>query len=173
MLDEHLLNKSVRFAIVLVVMSLANLTDLGELRVAQGPAAIAEGLEGVLGLAGHDDVADEAEKIALAGRIGQIAGLAEHRAEDVLAGAHFRAEGVLVFLEHPLMLANAWNMAAAEVAEAGIVRLLLVILDGFEEGFMLHYCVVDLAFEEIESAVHFDAPFRGKRSSMEAHRRPS
>ena len=65
MLDEHELNESVRFAIVLVVMSLSRLTDLGELSVAKCPSCITESLERVLCLPGHDDVTDEPQEVAL------------------------------------------------------------------------------------------------------------
>ena len=51
MLDEHLLHETVRFAIVLVVVPLAQLANLGQLRISEGATAVAERLERILGLA--------------------------------------------------------------------------------------------------------------------------
>jgi hypothetical protein len=154
MLDEHQLNEPVRFAIVFVVMSLAHFADLCELSVAERATGVAERLEGVLGLPRHDDVADESEKITFTRAVGEVARFSKHRAENFLSLACFCAEGGLVLLEHPLMLTHTWYVAAAEISKAAVFRLAFVILEGLEKCLVLHYRVVDLAFEKIDSAFH-------------------
>jgi hypothetical protein len=154
MLDEHLLNQPVRLAVVFVVMPLADLTDLGELRVAECATAVAERLEGVFGLPGHHDVPDEPEEITLPRRVGEIPRLSENGSEEFFSFARFRAQRLLVVLEHSLMLSRPGNMPAAEIAKPAVLGLLLMILERFEKGAMLHYGVVYLAFEKIETAIH-------------------
>src|SRR5882672_5303269 len=71
-LDEHVLGKTVRFLYVSIVVALANVSDLLKSPVPHHPACFAKSLEGVLGLAGHHDVADEADVIALARRVSEV-----------------------------------------------------------------------------------------------------
>lgn len=47
MLDEHQLDEPVRFAIVFIMVSLTNFTDLCELSIAECAATLAESLERV------------------------------------------------------------------------------------------------------------------------------
>jgi hypothetical protein len=129
MLDEHLLNESVCFLVELVVMTLTQLADLSELRIAKCATGVAESLERVFGLARHDDVTYQAEEVALASGIGKVLRFSEHRAENFLSGSGFSSEYCLVILEHALVLAHARDVAAAEVAKPAVLGLGFVILE--------------------------------------------
>jgi hypothetical protein len=170
-LDEYDLHEAIRFAIVFVVVALADLADLSQLSVAECAAAIAEGPECVFRLVRHDDVACQAKEVALTCCVGQIARLAEYRAHEFLAVAHFASESCLIILEHALMFAHSRDMAAAEIPEAAVVRLLLVIFKRFDKRLVLHYRIVDLAFEKINSAFHCPSPLKimEKKSHITGH----
>jgi hypothetical protein len=141
-LDEQLLRETIRFFDVLVVMALADVTNVRELLDAELAAAFAESLERVFGLPRHHDVTHEAEEIALPGGVGEIlchsdstAGRSLQCTADVLERiavptAFGIAECVLKLLQHSLMLTHARNMARAEIAKALILRLRLVIDNG-------------------------------------------
>jgi hypothetical protein len=60
-----------------------------------------------------------------------------------------------MLLDHPLVLADVRNVLAAEVAEARVLGLALVVLEVLEEGLVLHDQVVDLALQEIDASVHW------------------
>src|SRR6185503_8544171 len=133
MLDEDLLYQGVRLTIVVVVVTLANLTDLRQLSVAEDAAAVPESLEGVFGLARHHDVADESEEVALARRVREVTSLPEHSAYEFLTrAAVIAAESFLIVLQHPLVLADVRNMPAAEIPKANVLCLFLVILECLE-----------------------------------------
>src|ERR671925_18627 len=55
-LHEHLCTETIRFIHIFVVVSLANVTDLSELFVAEILACLAEGFERVFGLTRHHDI---------------------------------------------------------------------------------------------------------------------
>jgi len=136
-LDEHLLDEAIRFLHVLIVMALAHLPDLGQLLNPELSAALTEGLEGVLGLPGHDDIAHQPEVIALPRRIGEILrhaksapGNALDRPADVVERIVVTivvAQGSLEFLEHSLVLAHPWNVTRAEIPKALVLCLRLMI----------------------------------------------
>ena len=69
-LDEHLLNKAVRFLHIIIVMALAQLTDVRELLNAKLTTALAERLERVFCLTSHNDIADQSKEITLTRRVG-------------------------------------------------------------------------------------------------------
>ena len=52
------------------------------------------------------------------------------------------------------MLAHTRDMPAAQVSKPTVLRLLLMTLECFEEGTMLHDSVVHLTFEKIDATVH-------------------
>jgi hypothetical protein len=72
-LHEHVLDQPVRLFDVGVVVALANVSDFLERPASHHFPGLAKRLEGVLALARHHDIADEAEVIALARGIGEIA----------------------------------------------------------------------------------------------------
>ena len=165
-LDEDLLNEAIRFFHILVVVSLADVTDVGQLLDAELLSAFAERLEGVLGLSRHDDVTDEAQKVALTGSVREIlrdakrlsSNLLQHPT-DVFHDVSFAFGGALTYrtlklLEHSLVLAHARDVARAEVAETLILRLRLMIDERAQERVVLHYRVVDLASDEVDTAFH-------------------
>lgn len=153
-LDEHLLCETVRVVNVLVVVSFGDFADPRELVDPERTAGLAEGLEGVFRLTSGHDVADEAEEIALAHRIGEIACNTEGLAEHLLTDASFGADSRLEIFQHPLMLAHARDVTGAQVAKALILRLTLVILEVLQEGSVLHHRVVDLALQKVDAALH-------------------
>src|SRR5687768_551974 len=153
-LDEHILSETVCFLHVHVVMALAGITDFPELLIPQLPARFAEGLEGVLRLARHDNVRHETQEVALARHVGQILRDAHRLSEHLLRDAALRAKLLLILLEHALMLAHYRYVAAAQFAEARILRLALMVHERIQERLMLHGRVVDLAAQEVDSSVH-------------------
>src|SRR6476661_2977080 len=105
MLDEYLLYERVRLTIVVVVVPLANLTDLRQLSIAEDAATVAESLEGVFCLARHHDVADESQEVALARGVCEVTSFPEHRSDKLLTrAAVVGAERFLIVLQHPLVL---------------------------------------------------------------------
>jgi hypothetical protein len=52
------------------------------------------------------------------------------------------------------VLAHARDVLAAQVAEARVLRLSLVVLEVPQERLVLHHRVVDLALQEVGSAIH-------------------
>src|SRR5438128_7104966 len=72
LLDEHVLHEPVRFLHVRVVVALPDVADLLQRPISHHLAPLAESLEGVLGLPGHDDVVDESMEIALARSVGKL-----------------------------------------------------------------------------------------------------
>ena len=126
-------------------MALSDVAYLLQLEVAQDLAGLAEGLEGVLGLPGHYDIANQSQEIAFAGGIGKVPRGTKRGAKKLLAYAGVSAELRLILLQHSLMLAHLRNVTGAQVTESGILGLALVILERVEKGVMLHYGIVDLA----------------------------
>src|SRR5205085_8540275 len=127
-LDEHLLHERVCFAVVVIVMALADLSDVSKLGVAEDAAAIAECLERVFRLPRHHDVADQSQEIAFTRSVGQITSFAKHCSNEFFSSASLGAEHMLVILEHSLMLANVRNVAAAKISKANVVGLFFVVL---------------------------------------------
>ncbi len=127
MLDEHLLHERVRFAVVVIVMPLADLSDLSKLGVAEDAATVAERLESVFRLARHHDVADQSQEIAFTRSVGQVTSFAKHCPNEFLSSASLGAEHMLVILEHSLMLANVRNVAAAKISKANVFGLFFVV----------------------------------------------
>src|SRR6185437_8628856 len=73
LLDEQLLHQSVRVPVVRIMVALAGLPNVRQLRQTQRPASLAEGLERIFGLPRHDDIADQAEEVTFSDRIGEVA----------------------------------------------------------------------------------------------------
>jgi hypothetical protein len=102
----------------------------------------------------HHDVTDEAQEVALARTVGEITRHTHRLAHRLLDHPLFGAELLLVLLEHALMLAHVRNVPSAQVAEAPVFGLPLVILERLEESAMLHDRVVDLRLQEISTSFH-------------------
>jgi hypothetical protein len=153
-LDEHLLRETIGVTDELFVVTLAHVADLLQLGVPQRFARLAEGRKRVLRLARLDDIADEAKEITFAGGVGKAARRAHCLSDDGLGNTGFGAEGLLVFFEHPLVLAHLRDDAGAEIAIANVIRLPFVILEVLQQRAVLHRRVADLALEEIESFIH-------------------
>src|SRR6266566_206406 len=157
-LHEHVLYEPVRLLDVRIVETLADIADLVERPIAHHFSAFAESLEGVLGLPGHHDVADEPEEVAFACRVGKIARDTESGTDDPLRSSGIRSKLRLVFLQHALVFAHVWNVPRAQIAEAGILGLVLVIFKRAEKGLMLDQGVVDLTFQKSNPPVHYRLP---------------
>ena len=71
-LDEDLLNEAVRIFCVVVVMSLRELANLGELLNLELLTRFSKSLERVLGLSREYDVGDEAQVVTLTRSVGEI-----------------------------------------------------------------------------------------------------
>jgi hypothetical protein len=153
-LDEHLLDEAVCFLYVRVVVPLSDFSDVPKRFVPQYPAALAKGLEGVFGLASHDDVSDEPQEIALARGISKITHGAERRTHNPFRVASVGTKVRLIALEHALMLPHMRYVPRAKVAESSVLCLLLMVIERPKKCPMLHDCIVDLAFQEITSAIH-------------------
>src|SRR5688572_28627855 len=153
-LDEHLRAEAVRFLHVLVMVTLTRVANLPKLLVAELPARLTERLERVLGLTRHDDVLHEAQEVTFARDVGEVLGDAKRLPEHLLSNTGLRAQLLLILLEHPLMLTHHRDVPAAQVAEACILGLALMVHQGLEKGLMLHHRVVDLAAQEIHAFVH-------------------
>jgi hypothetical protein len=146
-------------------MTLPDVTDLRELLDAELSASFAEGLEHVLGLTRHHDVAHEPEVVALSRRIREILRHSEGASRDSPQGATEIFEWIVAarfdapdltskLFEHPLMLAHPWDVTSAEIAKALILCLGFVVHDGAQEGIVLHHGVVDLTAKEIDPGLH-------------------
>jgi hypothetical protein len=153
-LDEHVLQQSVGFVHVCVVMSLADIANLLERAIPHHLPGFAKSLEGVFGLPCHDDVRDEMVEIAVARCVSEIASDADGRADQSAGEAGIAAELGLVLLEHPLMLTHVRYVSRAEIPEPRIVGLALMILERAEQRPMLHYRVVDLGSEKGAALIH-------------------
>src|SRR6267143_723889 len=151
---EHVLNQSVRFLHVGVVVPLADLANLMECTISHHLAGFAKGLERVFGLARHHDVSNDAQKVALTSGVGEIARTSEHHSDDVLSRPDLRAELRLILLEHALMLAHLRNVARAEIAEPVVFRLIFMGLQRAEKYPVLHDGAVDLALQKLRPAFH-------------------
>lgn len=151
---EQLLRQSIGFAHEGIVVSLSDFTDLVESSVAQGFSGFAERLESVLRLTRHNDVLNESQKIVFTRCIGEVSNESSRSPDRLLHHSRFGTKRGLILLEHPLVLAHVRNVPRAEIPEAYIVGLLLVLLDGTEHCLVLHDGVVDLRFKKVESELH-------------------
>jgi hypothetical protein len=156
--DEHLLNKPIRLVNIRVVVALSDIAHLLQALVAENLAGFAKGLEGVLRLTRHDDIADESEEITFSGSIREVSRRSHSSSEHLLRLAGLSSQLRLVVLEHSLVPAHGLNVSGAQVAKAWVFSLLLVILERFEKGLVLHDCVVDLTLQKIDAAIHVQAP---------------
>jgi hypothetical protein len=95
-------------------------------------------------LSRHNDVADEAEEIAFARGVSEVAGGAQGGAHNLLCRAEMGAELGLILLEHTLVFPHVRDVARAEVAKARILCLPFVVFEGAEKNLMLGNGVVDL-----------------------------
>jgi hypothetical protein len=154
-LDEHLLHETVGVAAVRVVISLAFLAQISQVLETQRATGFPKSLECVLCLAGHHYVTNEPEEVALAGSVGQVSGGSNSRADGALENTCARrAELALVVLQHSLVVAHAGDISCAEIPEARILCLALMVFESLQEQVVLHYCVVYLGFKKIVTAVH-------------------
>jgi hypothetical protein len=153
-LDEHLLRETIGLADELVVMTLAHVADLLQVRIAQRFARLTERCKRILSLARLDDIANESKEITFTGRVGEAAGRSHRLSDDGLGNAGFGAERTLILFEHSLVLAHLRDDAGAEIAVADVIRLTLVILEVLQQRAVLHRGIADLALEEIESFIH-------------------
>src|SRR5688572_4284289 len=142
------------------MMALAGIADLLELLIPQLLARLAERFEGVLRLAGHDDVRHETQEVALAGHVGQVPRDAYCPPKYLLRNAGLRAELLLILLEHSLMLAHDRNVPTAQITKTRILCFSLVINQGVEEHLVLRDRVVHLAAQELYASVHTLPPCR-------------
>ncbi len=127
--------------------------------VAHHLSRFAEGLEGVLRLSGHQDVADESEIIVLARRIRELARHAQRRADDSLRRSGLRAKLQLVLLEHALVLPHVRNVPRAEIAKASVFGLLFMVLQRVEEDPVLRDGVDHLLLQKSRALNHSLSPF--------------
>src|SRR6185437_8458932 len=112
---------SVRVPVVRIMVALAGLPNVRQLRQTQRPASLAEGLERIFGLPRHDDIADQAEEVTFSDRIGEVAGGAHGRADGAFQDACARrAKLALIVLQHALMITHGGYVACAQVAEARV-----------------------------------------------------
>jgi len=137
-----------------LVLSLAHFADLLQLGVAQGFARIAERCKRILRLTCLDNVSHESEEVTLTGGVSEIARNSHCLADDRFRNTSLGAEGMLIFLEHALMLPHLRDDTRAKIAIADVIRLTLVVFEILEQRAVLHRRVADLAFEELESFVH-------------------
>ena len=105
-LDEHLLRETIGVPNELLVVTLAHVTDLLQLRIAERSARLAERCEGILGLTRLDDIAHESNEITFAGSVGEAAGRSHCLPDDGLGDTCLGVEGLLILLQHSLMLSH-------------------------------------------------------------------
>jgi hypothetical protein len=153
-IEVHLHGEAIRLVGVLLVVALPRLADLLQALVVRRTPHLGHRIEGVLRLARGDDVADKAQEVALAHCVGGVAGETEGGAEGLLRDARLGADGLLVLVDHALVLAHLRDEPAAEIPVADVLRLALVVLEVAQEGLMLHDQVVDLALVEVVTAIH-------------------
>jgi hypothetical protein len=133
-LDEHLLNEAVRLLRIVVVMTLADLADLGELLDPELTPALAKGLECVFALPRQNDVLNQPQVIALPWGVGEVLGHTHGGAGDTLQGTTNVIERTsiprvscsnrpLQFLEHALVLTHAGDVTRAQISESLILGL--------------------------------------------------
>src|SRR4051794_15573093 len=137
-----------------VVMTLANVADLLKRAIPHHLARFAEGLEGVFGLPRHYDVRDEVIVVAVARSVSQTSGGANCRADQSAGEAGVAAELGLVLLQHPLVLTHVRYVSRAEIPEARIIRLALMVLERAKQRSVLHYRVVDLGSQKSAALIH-------------------
>ena len=137
MLHEHVLHEPVGFLHVAIVVPLANLSDLVKRLVAHHLSRFAESLEAVLGLPCHHDVADEAKEIALASRVCQVPSSSKRCADELLRRSRGSSELRLILLQHALVLPHVRNVAGAEIAKAGVLRVVFVVFERIQERLVL------------------------------------
>src|ERR1700675_3499978 len=113
-------------------MPLADLSDLRELSVAEDAATVAESLERIFRLARHNDVTNQSQEITFARSVCKVTSFAKHCPDEFLSRACRGAEYMLIILEHSLMLANVWNVTAAEIPKANVLGLFFVVFQSVE-----------------------------------------
>src|SRR5436190_16932343 len=151
-------------------MALADIADARELREAELATRFAEGLERILCLPRHDDVADQTEKVVLTYDIGEIPGDAKRHSSGLFHRALVGAQRALVLLEHALMLLRSHEKASTQIAKAHIFGLRFVVLHGLDERPVLDDRIVHLAFQELEAVLHGLTPRPGRRRMVQVAR---
>jgi hypothetical protein len=153
-LDEHVLQQAVRFVGVGVVVTLPDVSNFLERPVAHHLAGFPKCLERVFGLTRHRDVGDESAVVTCSGSVSKIARYLGGGSGSPCSDAGFSTELRLVLLEHALMLAHMGNVVRAQISEAGIVGLFLVVLERCQKSRVLSGSAIHLAFEKGVPAFH-------------------
>jgi hypothetical protein len=132
LLDEHMLDKPVRFFDVGVVVALSDVSDFLKRPVANHFARLAKRLEGVFRLSCHQNVADKAKVVALACGVGESGHYDCAHSYGRIRNVRVIAQLRLVFLEHSMMPTHVGSMLRAEIAQARVVSSFFVIFERIE-----------------------------------------
>jgi hypothetical protein len=162
-LHEQLLSQAIRVLHEFVVVPFADFADARELLETERPSRFTKGLERVLGLARQDDIAHELQEIVFANDVGKVTSDA-HGDSGGLFGeflplfrqtvATGRGKRSLIFLKQTLVLGGPREESHAQIPEALVFRLGLVVLERLEECPVHGHRIRHLTSEKVSTALH-------------------